>query len=166
MAAFEGAARSPARWLATAEQLRLVADTIGALFASDLQNSTARAEGPITEYLHAESGPVFLMLAGLALECVTKGILIKDTPSLVQAGALPAWLTRHDLRRLLDKAGVRLESRAKQFVHRAEIAVVWEGRYPVAKDWENRDRMVFVASYDPKTFHKIYEPLRERLQQP
>jgi len=64
LAAFHRAARSPERWLDTAERLGRVADAVGRLFESDLDAVVAKE--PITEHRHAQSGPAFMMLAGLA----------------------------------------------------------------------------------------------------
>jgi hypothetical protein len=64
LAAFHRAARSPERWLDTAERLGRVADAVGRLFESDLDAVVAKE--PITEHRHAQSGPAFMILAGLA----------------------------------------------------------------------------------------------------
>ena len=166
VAAFEAAARSADRWLHTAEQLRLVADAIGRRFTADLVRLVKRKPRAIKTYRHAESGLVFLMLAGLALECIVKGILIKEDPSIVRDGRLPEWLTSHNLLELLKRVDVVVDEPQREFVRRAAVAVVWEGRYPVPTRWDRHDRTGFVSSADPEIFEDLYEPLLVRLQPP
>jgi hypothetical protein len=75
----------------------------------------------------------YMMLTGFALECAVKGLLVKQKPELVRAGALPSWPTRsgHDLPGLFRAVGVPLSAPEKELLQRLREFVEWRGRYPI-----------------------------------
>jgi len=84
--------------------------------------------------------PMYMMLAGLALENLLKGIQIARDPRLVlpspskRTALLASTLTRHLDLNLVRDAGVRLSPEEADLVERLSVFVVWGGRYPVPKD--------------------------------
>jgi hypothetical protein len=74
---------------------------------------------------------VAMLLAGLALENLAKGLVIRREG--LDGAALPKGLSSHETRRYLDRAKVELSAAEQKLVSRLEAYVVWAGRYPVPK---------------------------------
>jgi hypothetical protein len=109
-------------------------------------------------------GQVFLLLAGYTIEAQLKGILVAREPIDVTKGSLPGWITKHNLLALLEKAQIELDDPLLDFMRRANMAVVWSGRYPVPKQRDDMDTRIGVSA-DPCWFRDVYEILDAALKQ-
>jgi hypothetical protein len=165
---FEVEARLPQRWLENARRLRVVADSIGPLFARDMIEAEKRpADQRIVDDLkYSDVGPVYLMLVGLAIESLVKGILVHRDPRSVVEGKLSCQLLHHDLPVLFGAAQIRLDPAEKRFVTRLKEAIMWYGRYPVPTKAQRRKRKpeVFVSASDPDLFDALYERIEVDLR--
>lgn len=113
-----------------------------------------------------------LMLRGMALENVYKGILVAREPSAVKPDKLDltGWKGGehpHDLLHLTTLVGLHLSAVEQDFLLRAGEAVYWHGRYPIPKRsvqlekkgllrGGHNSRRSFTTS-DPDIFRQLYE---------
>src|SRR5439155_8479324 len=97
------------------------------------------------------------------IEALLKGILVARHLDAITERQLPTWLTHHNLEALLTKARVTLEGEHLHFVRRANVAVVWAGRYPVPKDPAEM-AVSMSSSSDLECFQEIYERLASILE--
>jgi len=153
-AAFETHQQNPDGWVSHAWSLKLCADAIADLWMKDLlrirQARTSR------DVPHLRSGPIFLMLAGLAIENLLKAILIR------RAGRFrPEWIS-HELARLCRDAGVRLNSVERQFVRRLTDYVEWAGKYAAPTKPSKMQVPVRALRADLEAFRELFVRL-ERL---
>jgi hypothetical protein len=85
-------------------------------------------------------GQVFMLLAGLVVENLLKGLAVARRPEIVQPRAtnpkrLFDWPgSGHVSRRLAQEAGVELTEEEARVVDRLEVFTTWGGRYPVPLD--------------------------------
>jgi hypothetical protein len=132
-------AADPYQWLVIAERLKRSADLVWGEHASDTQRLFGKI-GTGTRWSEEEASipwpisPVYMLLAGLALENLAKGILVGENPQLVEEGGLSSRVTTGHLSPgLLGRAGVGLNQHERDLVERLAVFVVWGGRYPVPK---------------------------------
>jgi len=103
---------------------------------------------------------VAMMLEGLALENLAKGVIVANAPARIQPNSgRPRDLTNwgHIDSPMLRDAGVTLSETQHEVVKRLRQFVEWGGRYPIAKDalkmeggitWNSSDFEVIDALYD------------------
>jgi len=120
LAEYERIARSPQRWFGVAKNLHLSAQILWRqlrrrVFASkrELSPAAQRLVG---------LGPVFLMIAGLAMESAAKALVVGKFPKLVDGGRL-RFITGHGIRRFLGMARVHLSGSDHEFLLRLEMYV-------------------------------------------
>lgn len=134
-------AKLPEAWRRTAIGLKRSADIIwekwfrifSRLEGSKTAKATPQEVGDLYLLL-----PPFLLLAGLALENASKGLLISNDPSIVDSKV--KWdigLGGHDLVALVESNGLSPTSDEKEFLDALTQAVLWSGRYPVPKHHGN-----------------------------
>jgi hypothetical protein len=76
---------------------------------------------------------VYMLLMGLAVENLAKGVIVaKGVSSPSADGRLARELKSHDLLDLLDMAEVELSTEDAYLVERLQASVEWAGRYPTA----------------------------------
>lgn len=182
--ALNAAFREPAAWLDQADQLKRAADHLLVGFQNDVAgwvNLATLEEAPpqILEiasnsakgHLSAFSlGPVYLMVAGYAIENTAKGLIVARDDS----EATIRWITReHVSAKLLSKAGITLIDGEPDLVRRMEARVRWAGRYPVPKTpneleaaregmlWTN---VLRVSSGDGSIVNALYARMRTGLE--
>lgn len=142
-------AASPVQWLVSADQLRRSADVLREQWMRDLQDmqigAAAALSGQSVWRMPAFVSPSMMMLLGLSLENIAKGLMVARNPHLPPFGPAPGArmeraYKRHILLDLLTKrpgsgvdvgAGVTLSPAERTQVERLERFVVWGGRYPV-----------------------------------
>jgi hypothetical protein len=139
----EATARNPGGWLYTADALKRSADIL--LAASDedrrkLVDLFSKGDGPsLADELAEVAGapflaPVYLQLAGLAIENLAKGIAVARDPTVVavdERGRLVTW--GHISVRLFEDLGISLNDAEAAQVERLSVFVEWVGRYPVPR---------------------------------
>jgi hypothetical protein len=130
-------------------------------------------DGPIEGH---ELAPIFMMLAGLALENAFKGVCIKKSPQTVKGGRLPTWLTSHNLAQLSGRAQVSMTRAEKELVERLHVHVMWAGRYPVPKDatgWQihrvasstlKTAKLAFWLGSDGVIFRRLFDKLAAEIE--
>lgn len=171
-----GAARNPAGWLHSAEQLKRAADAVLEFVRGDwesLPSAFANALGG--EQRPPSVAGQYMMLAGFAIENLAKGLILVSEPHRVQPDpAKPGRLLRwegsgHLLERLLRDANETLSAAESELVTRFETFINWAGRYPVALQAmemahpPGQDGRARMSSDDIAAFEALYERLRRRL---
>lgn len=130
---FVGAA-SPTEWLAYSEALADAAELLCAA-PSELRLTTTLEPGGLL--IDSDKGPgphlrTYLLLAGLALENVLKGIMVALDPSLVATGTLSRCLHTHQLDRLAESIpDLDLTTPEAKLLQVCQSAVPYWGRYPI-----------------------------------
>jgi hypothetical protein len=158
---WEERARSPESWLHTAKILAACTDVIGKPFMEDIL--TLHQPGHQTAIPPMLFGPVLHLLAGYTFEALLKGILVARRRDSIAGQQLPGWLTTHNMEAMLTRAGVTLDDDLLAFFRRANVAVVWSGRYPIPKSQSEMDVTVS-SSADLDWFRDIYERLETLLE--
>ena len=128
---FEKVANLPIAWRLTAESLLRAARVLVPMMEED----SRAAFDPATEHPEHPVGPVYMMLAGFAVENLTKALIIEKDASPVTKGGALVLLKTHDLIDLLDQAGLTLSEEAWYLAERLE-AFLWAGRYATATNVE------------------------------
>src|SRR6266496_230466 len=144
---------NPARWVEAADILVAALSFMRSPLEMALKQLKERRAGEelpadyMLPHLTLYTGPVFLMLAGFALENLFKAHIVLTHPELFQkrgspktesSGAtsrrdLPDFLLSHNLVTLAAKTPIRLSKVEKNLLRHLTAAAVWWGRYPVPK---------------------------------
>jgi hypothetical protein len=75
-----------------------------------------------------------MLLYGLSIENVAKGLIVKANPPTVVNGKLREWSgSGHNQMELLKEAGVNLSPQEQDLAIRLTAFVEWAGRYPIPK---------------------------------
>jgi hypothetical protein len=132
-------AQDPGNWLFAADTLKESADVL--LRTSEEARrklvDAFKADRPdLAETLADIAGepfllPVYLLLAGLAIENVAKGIAVAHDPTHIKpgkGGSLTKW--GHIGAQLFDELGIPLDEAETALVERLRDYVIWAGRYP------------------------------------
>ncbi len=143
-------AQKPSAWLASADRLR---DAAEAILQHELPNEvpyfTAYAEAEqaaaAQEYSDGEDSghaeikamppnyPPAQLLYAYAIENVLKGLILANTPGLVEEYKLNSEVTSHDLITLAARACVAVHVQEKPVLEALSHLSIWAGRYPVAR---------------------------------
>jgi hypothetical protein len=104
-----------------------------------------------------------MLLDGLSLENLIKGILIGRNPSVVNSNSLDIKLLSkskggHDLSKLMQKASIELSLEEFDVVERLTKFVVWAGKYPIHFKADQNNQPSFITN-DPETIDRIFEKL-------
>lgn len=128
---FEKCARQPYLWISSAEVLKDSADLVLARFRTALERAAPEREDTKID-LGISLFPVYMMLVGLAVENLLKGVLISKDHSLVEGGRLKKWGgSGHDLTKLASDARLPLTNEEKELLARVAEFVRWAGKYPL-----------------------------------
>ncbi len=84
---------------------------------------------------------VAFMLLGMAIENLTKGILVGRNPTWVQDGALNKLVTGHDLESLVRRCDVVVEGEDRVALRMLTEHVVWAGRYHIPRSADRIARL-------------------------
>jgi len=170
----EATAQNPGGWLYTAEALKRSADIL--LGASDedrrqLVEALSRGDWPsLADELADVVGapflwPVYLQLAGLAIENLAKGIAVARDPTIVGTGKgdrLFKW--GHIETKLFNDLGITLDEEEAALVGRLHVYVEWAGRYPVPLvALKLAGSRTFERTKDPAAIDALFERLRSEL---
>lgn len=152
--AFLAASRWPISWLGAAERHKRAADFIYEIahdgnersleraikqFREDIKKEKKKNESRLLEgeelndHLDSQLFSDYLLLAGYALECVLKGLLLARNPDLVQDDKkLDDSITNHDLSMLCDSCNLAISEKEQQVVDVMTWQIQW-GKYPAPK---------------------------------
>lgn len=168
---FEKVGREPDMWHTSAYGLKHAADAVLAKIKADM---TALASGKPSAK-HFRKLPVvyaYMLLAGLAIENLIKGLSIKKDSALIDNGKLDQSLGKHDLLALARKAGVRLTEEERSLVERLTEYVIWAGRYPIPKRSDSyllrgaggsgSAPTVYWTRNDPVLINRLYKRLTKK----
>jgi hypothetical protein len=160
----------PITWLINSLSLKRAANIIfnqcledfEAKISSDPTDS--KNEWPLTS--------IYMLLSGFALENLLKGIYIGRNPTFVMEGKLKKWSSKsgHELLDLAEKTKFELSEDETNLLERLTEFVVWAGKYPIPKQFENNmPRQCQGGGYEPPTFlflkkdPELFDSLFERL---
>lgn len=165
MSSFQQRARHPFFWDNAAVDLRHTARILHKEIVADHKKLEAMPSGgtmPASLVPAAHLWNVYAMLAGLALENLVRGLIIKTDPTLVGPDKFDAKLTggAHKLDHLFKMAKVSVSKEEAAFLETCSDCVLWAGRYPVPKKRHaGKERLEFHG-----TFPKVFETLFTRVE--
>ena len=138
-------------WLLAAQRLKRSGDLVFDAYADDLEKLVKGVSHDELQNLHnLEIVGCAMLLYGLSIENVAKGLIAKANPPAVVNGKLRKWSgSGHNQKELLKEAGVTLSPQEEDLVTRLTAFVEWAGRYPIPKDVENM--CVPQRNIDPST---------------
>jgi len=113
-----------------ADRLKLAADLIGNAHQAALNSFRADSEAFMNSSargIELDSFPVYVMLVGLAMENLAKGVLVAKNPQHFSDGKKPT----HRLTKYIKECGLCLSAKQVALLPEVEACVVWAGRYPV-----------------------------------
>ncbi len=130
--AIDAAVREPRAWLFEADRLKRAADLVGTRFQAEantwlwhVEFDESEAERQVAAFALA---PVYLMLAGYAIEDLAKGLIVSSDPNDI------AWVTSNHLSaEMMCKADVEPVGGEADLVDRLGHRVRWAGRYPAPR---------------------------------
>ncbi|MBE3123444.1 MAG: hypothetical protein IMZ65_01420 [Planctomycetes bacterium] len=133
MSNFDQHANDPFFWFKQATELDKAAMLIWAAISRDFAQLSHAEVGTVIDLKqvpHANLGGVFWLNAGLALENLFKGMIVRDQPRLIVKGAITGPLKTHDLLKLAKMALVDIDATEEVFLTIGTVCVTWAGRYP------------------------------------
>lgn len=154
-------AQDPFFWLEQARVLDRAAMLIWAGIGTDLEHmsklpvgSTVRRE----QFQNANLGGVFWLNAGLALENILKGLIVKRKPGSLINGRLPRHLKTHDLSKLSKLAKVKLSAIEVFYLSVGTECVIWAGRYPTSTTGKEPNPSAF-SEGDVLAYRNLFDRL-------
>jgi hypothetical protein len=152
----------PDGWMGYAEELKEAADllwghahsgrTVG-LRRNDVEGETHRIDKPSVLR-------TYILLSGLALENILKGLAVSGDPSLINKGKLDRRIKTHHLLDLVGLCdGLSLSEAETEVCRVAQEAIPYWGRYPVPRTFK-AIKPEQVADFD---YHVTFNDLYERL---
>jgi hypothetical protein len=151
----------PDSWLSYAEELEEAAEALWADKESglNLEIETQLDGSLIGKKLSAHSRS-YILLAGLALENILKGLIIAEDANLISSGKLDASLKRHNLLDLANRIdALELTDDEKQILQICQDAIPYWGRYPIPLEYQGlKPRQAASAK-----FHSEFRELHFRL---
>lgn len=172
---FELRGATPAAWVLNARRLKRSADVVFNAWISDVERM-ADGVSPL-ELDDLEVAGCAMLLYGLSLENLVKGILVEVDSSVVMNGEIGKWpggrQNGHYLPGLFERADISLDSEEQDLIARLTAFVLWAGRYPIPM--KSRDmalRQIHLDSpflplpmsvQERASFNKLYESLESRL---
>ena len=128
----ERGASSPGSWLFIAEELERATEI---LWRQTIDDSEFIQAAKVGDEIPPTAGAAAMLLAGLTVENLLKGICVADEPALNEDGEFR--LKTHKLLDLAERSHVSLQPDTRRLVERLEAAVEWAGRYPVSLKYED-----------------------------
>ncbi len=165
---FQRTGQEPGIWLGEALQLKRAAELV-----------LAELNGVLSVYPHGRASyedlslfKAYMLLSGIAIENLVKGILVCRDPSIVGNDKVDKvkWKGSshgHDLAELAKQTGIPFTLEEKGLFRRLSAFVVWGGRYPIpikSSDMVQRTKYrgqsirlnTFISS-DPDLIRKVFE---------
>jgi hypothetical protein len=169
------AAQNPEGWRYAAEMLKVGADKLLDAHMearAKVQDAFLRSGGEVSELLADMDGgpfltPIYLMLSGLAIENLAKGIAVARNPQHGEPnakGEVVAW--GHLSRDLLTGLRIKVDADDGALVDRLSLFVEWAGRYPVARSVARmsfQQQLHFTYPVDRDAIDALFQRLDEEL---
>ncbi|MFI5219002.1 MAG: hypothetical protein ACHQNT_05885 [Bacteroidia bacterium] len=131
----------PFWWLSKAEELKHSADILWRDIATEgnafleLCEKIKKGGKIITQPRRPSVMNSFLLISGLSLENLFKGIILIEYPEFVKDGKLRGkTITSHDLIHLAKEAKIQLSNDEKNLCELASESIIHLGRYPIPKN--------------------------------
>jgi len=156
-------AKDPESWLRKAEALKNAADAARVSFWPK-KRKHHDTKAAVADFFQ---GPVYMLLAGLAVETLIKGIIVAKNPEFVGKQWLSKKLTHHNLQELYRTASLREDNSRNDLLLRLQNYVENFGRYPVTKTKQDMEKMVrtrFAGQTDPDTVDRLWSFLFDKIQ--
>jgi hypothetical protein len=158
---FELSAHSPRAWAMKAHPLRVVADLLGDRIEEEEEHISA-SKMKLEDSTYIQCLFVFALLAGAAIENLAKALVMKSMKDPADRRKLSEDLGGHSTSAYLRRVRFPLSKEETVLVTWLEMAVVWTGRYPVAKKVETMDVAAFTTGQIP-LFRQLYDRLEARV---
>ena len=132
----------------------------------DVERLAHSAVGTILELQEvpcANLGGVFWLNAGLALENLFKGIIVRYEPNCIVNGIITKSLRTHDLLELAKRAGFASNGLDAFFLRVGTECVKWAGRYPCSTKPGESAPPVFSES-DVIAYRSLFDRLADRFE--
>lgn len=160
---WKGYAENPYFWLIKAEALYDAANAIRNVFWPKRRERYDLSAASSDFY----KGPVYMLLAGLAVETLIKGIIVGSHRELVEEQKLSTELTHHNLPRLYKKAGLIENALQNNLLLRLQNYVENFGRYPVTRTKQEMEKMTqtqFCGDTDFISVDRLWDFLCKKIQ--
>jgi hypothetical protein len=157
--AFEIFGGEPHTWLVTARQLKRAAD----LIPPALKNIFAGSPYERPRFEDAKLCNSYMLLAGLALENLAKGILVGRNPRVVTRETFT--LKGHNLHQLAQQAMPTLSKPELNILYRLSEFVKWAGRYPIHLYAAENIHPSYIPSTDPDLVNHLFTKFVALLEQ-
>ncbi len=127
----------PDSWLNYAQELEEAAEALWADSGNSMRIETGtQLDGSLVAIkkpsAHLRS---YILLAGLALENVLKGLIIAGDAKLISSGRLDKTLKSHKLLNLAKRVNLRFSKNEKHVLQVCQDAIPYWGRYPVPLEY-------------------------------
>ncbi len=142
----------PKAWLRSAKHLKTAAD---ALHKSSLWPAKREPYDQKSAVADFHYGPVYMLLAGLAIETLIKGIIVAKHPDFVKQQKLSGELTNHNLKDLYQITGLMKSKSQDNLLLRLQHYVENFGRYPVTRTKPKMEKMSQTRFSSQTDFEKI-----------
>lgn len=156
-------AKDPESWLRKAEALKNAADSArAALWPKNRKHNDTKAA--LADFFQ---GPVYMLLAGLAVETLIKGIIVAKKPKAVEKQRLSKKLTHRNLQKLYRTASLRENNSRNDLFLRLQNYVENFGRYPVTRTKQDMKKMLhtrFASQTDPDKIERLWKFLVQEIQ--
>ena len=154
-------------WDYSAQKLRDAADALFRFHFEGLRQLLFDGDTDLHERNYEGVGLAILLLAGLAIENLAKGLWILENPEELSNDRLPKRLSKgHEMTvDLFQEADIRLTTKEKAFITRLQVFVTWAGRYPVPKHVDNMKVQKTFRTDDFEQFKKLFDRLKALLRE-
>ncbi len=129
---FETDGKSLYSWKRKAQSLKKAADIIWEDFIKYIR--LGEGKDAKTRYrlalVNLDIAEVSLMIYGLAIENLVKGIIISENPELIKNGKIDKCLISHNLSKLLSEVNVTLKKGKIIRSRKTTISEIWRMKYP------------------------------------
>lgn len=156
-------AKDPQVWYQNAESLKTATVALRkVLWPKDRKRF--RTKAAVADLLY---GPVYMLLAGLSIETLLKGIIIAKNPEFVGQQKLSKELTHHKLIELYKKTGLVKSKYANNLLSRLQNYVENFGRYPVTRTKHDMQKLTsarFAGQTDPDRIDRLWNLLAKKIR--
>lgn len=142
-------------WVSKANSLRKSALILWTAYMLEEERLDSLGEAALGQSFELGHEDTAMMLIGMAIENLLKGILIARDSSLIENGKTASRLKTHDLTKLITWAGISIDKYDTQLCALLSDFITWQGRYPVPLE-SSAIRGLFRAKYDWKTLDNLF----------